>query len=172
MTQCNNRDNNSGHLQIAIFAGGCFWGVEHYMQQEDGVLSVESGYIGGTVVNPSYKEVKTQSTGHAEAVRVVFDSSKVSYEKLARLFFEIHDPTQLDRQGIDIGSQYRSEIFWITSEQREVADRLIKELKTKGFDVVTKLTEASEFYSAEEYHQDYFERNGGEPDCHFRVKRF
>lgn len=142
------------------------------MQMERGVVSVESGYIGGSVENPSYKEVKSELTGHAEAVRVVYDPEVADYESLAKVFFEIHDPTQVDGQGIDIGSQYRSEIFWVSEEQRRIAVRLIEELKVKGFDVVTRVTEAGEFYSAEEYHQDYFERNGGEPDCHFRVKRF
>lgn len=158
--------------QRAIFAGGCFWGVEHLMQQQDGVLNVVSGYIGGDVENPSYEEVKAHTTGHAEAVEVTYDPAKVDYETLAKLFFEIHDPTQTDGQGPDIGDQYRSEIFYTSEEQKRVAEKLIEILRSKGYDVVTKLTEATIFYTAEDYHQDYYQLKGTEPYCHFRVKRF
>lgn len=126
--------------ETAIFAGGCFWGVEHLLSKEPGVLDVESGYIGGHTENPTYEEVCSHRTGHAEAVRVTFDPAKVSYEKLARLFFEIHDPTQVGRQGPDIGDQYRSEIFYTTPAQRETAEKLIAELRAKGYDVVTEVT--------------------------------
>ena len=156
----------------AIFAGGCFWGVEHLMQQQPGVLSVESGYIGGTVKNPTYEQVCSKTTGHAEAVRVVFDPSKVSYRELAKLFFEIHDPTQTDGQGPDLGPQYRSEVFFRGSDQQKEAQELIGELKAKGYKVVTKVTPATEFYPAEAYHQDYYDRKGTEPYCHARVRRF
>ncbi len=156
----------------AIFAGGCFWGVEHLMQQQSGVMTVESGYIGGTTENPTYEEVKSQATGHAEAVRVTYDSAKVSYETLAKLFFEIHDPAQVDGQGPDLGTQYRSEIFYTTPEQKEIAERLIEILKSKGCDVATKLTEATTFYVAEDYHQDHYRLKGTEPYCHARVSRF
>ncbi|MGL4518495.1 MAG: bifunctional methionine sulfoxide reductase B/A protein [Phocaeicola sp.] len=156
----------------AIFAGGCFWGVEHLMQQQLGVKSVESGYIGGRTPNPTYEEVCSHTTGHAEAVRIVYDASKVTYETLAKLFFEIHDPTQLNRQGPDVGNQYRSEVFYTTDEQKAVAEKLIQQLRTKGYDVKTNLTKASTFYPAEAYHQDYYDRKGTEPYCHARVKRF
>ncbi|MFR9524047.1 MAG: bifunctional methionine sulfoxide reductase B/A protein [Rikenellaceae bacterium] len=159
-------------LERAIFAGGCFWGVEHLMQQQDGVASVVSGYIGGEVENPTYEQVKAHTTGHAEAVEVLYDPSKVDYETLAKLFFEIHDPTQRDGQGPDIGDQYRSEIFYTSSEQKQVAQALIKTLRIKGYDVATKLTQATTFYPAEDYHQDYYQLKGTEPYCHFRVKRF
>lgn len=157
---------------VAIFAGGCFWGVEHLMQQQKGVKSVVSGYIGGTVKNPTYEQVCSKTTGHAEAVKVVYDPGIVSYETLAKLFFEIHDPTQLNRQGPDIGDQYRSEIFYSKDSEKRVAEELIKILQEKGLKVVTKVTKATEFYPAEDYHQDYYTRKGTQPYCHFRVKRF
>ena len=159
-------------LKTAIFAGGCFWGVEHLMQQQKGVISVESGYIGGEKENPTYKEVCTKTTGHAEAVRILYDPKEVSYETLAKLFFEIHDPTQADGQGPDLGPQYRSEIFHQTEEEKETALKLIAQLKAKGYDVVTEVTKATTFYPAEEYHQDYYVNKGTEPYCHSRVKRF
>ena len=156
----------------AIFAGGCFWGVEHLMQQAPGVLTVESGYIGGRTAHPTYEQVCSHTTGHAEAVRVTFDPSKTDYETLARLFFEIHDPTQADGQGPDIGDQYRSEIFYNSPEQKAAAEHLIALLKAKGYRVVTKVTPATTFWPAETYHQEYYERNGSQPYCHRRVKRF
>lgn len=161
-----------GSYTTAIFAGGCFWGVEYFLQQEPGVLAVVSGYIGGHVKNPSYKEVCTGNTGHAEAVRVVYDPEKTSYDKLVKLFLEIHDPTQVDRQGPDIGSQYRSEIFYINEEQRVVAKKYLDILRDKGYKVATGLTAATEFYDAEAYHQDYYFENGKAPYCHGYTKRF
>ncbi|OJA00965.1 peptide-methionine (S)-S-oxide reductase, partial [Rickettsiella grylli] len=128
--------------ETAIFAGGCFWGVEHLMKQLPGIISIASGYIGGHTSNPCYEEVCTRNTGHAEAVEIIFDPKKVSYETLAKHFFEIHDPEQLNRQGPDSGEQYRSEIFYTNPEQKEIALKLIKQLKNKGFQVVTTLTPA------------------------------
>lgn len=159
-------------IQTAIFAGGCFWGVEHLMQQQKGVISVESGYIGGSTLNPTYEQVCTKSTGHAEAVRVTYDSRTVDYKTLAKLFFEIHDPTQANGQGPDIGPQYRSEIFYTSPEQKDIALDLIKQLENKGLKVATKVTPATKFYPAEEYHQDYYQRQGTQPYCHRHVKRF
>ncbi len=156
----------------AIFAGGCFWGVEYYMEAVDGVLDAVSGYIGGDKENPTYREVCNHQTGHAEAVEVTFDPSKVDYETLARTFFEIHDPTQLGRQGPDVGEQYRSAIFYLDEEQKEIAQRLIDTLKAKGFDVVTELRPATAFWPAEAYHQDYYVKKRGLPYCHRPVKRF
>lgn len=158
--------------ETAIFAGGCFWGVEHLMKQIPGVLSVESGYIGGKLKNPSYQEVYSDKTGHAEAVRIIFDPSKASYETLAKRFFEIHDPEQTDGQGPDLGDRYRSEVFYTTPEQKEVADKLIAILKQKGYKVATKVTVATTFWKAEDYHQDYYEHKGTQPYCHSYVKRF
>ena len=159
-------------LKKAYFAGGCFWGVEYYMRRIPGVVSVVSGYMGGTLENPSYEEVKGHTTGHAETVEVVYDPSLTDYETVARMFFEIHDPTQEGRQGIDIGPQYRSEVFYTDDEQKNIAVKLINILKERGFAVVTAVTPASRFWRAEEYHQEYFAKNGGEPDCHFYTKRF
>ncbi len=159
-------------LQTAIFAGGCFWGVEHLMQQQEGVLSVESGYIGGEIENPSYEQVCTQLTGHAEAVKITFDSTLVDYETLLKLFFEIHDPTQTDGQGPDLGPQYRSEVFYIDEQQKEITHSVIQQLEEKGYKISTKVTPASTFFPAEDYHQDYYAKKGTEPYCHARVKRF
>lgn len=156
----------------AIFAGGCFWGVEHLLAQLPGVLDVESGYTGGTTENPTYEAVCSRRTGHAEAVRVTFDPSKITYEELAKRFFEIHDPTQADGQGPDIGDQYRSEIFYNSPEQRQTAERLIAELRRKGYDVTTRVTPAARFWPAEGYHQDYYRRKGTQPYCHAYTKRF
>jgi len=156
----------------AIFAGGCFWGVQHYLAKLPGIISTTVGYIGGNVVNPTYKEVCTGETGHVEAIAVVFDQKKLSFEKLAREFFEIHDPTQSTGQGPDIGPQYKSKAFYLTQEQRETLTKLIDELKHKGFKVVTSVEPASQFYEAEGYHQGYYEKNGQSPYCHTKVKRF
>lgn len=161
-----------GRFGSAIFAGGCFWGVEYYLQKEPGVLSVTSGYTGGHVKNPSYKEVCTGKTGHAEAVKITYDPRKTSYEKLLRLFMEIHDPTQIGGQGPDIGDQYRSEIFYLNDSQKAIAENNISILKAKGYKVATKVTKASEFYDAEKYHQDYYFNNGKLPYCHGYTKRF
>ncbi len=161
-----------GVYSTAIFAGGCFWGVEYFLQQEPGVLAVVSGYTGGHVKNPSYKEVCTGKTGHAEAVRVVFDPKETSYEKLVKLFLEIHDPTQVDGQGPDIGNQYRSEIFYINDEQKQSAGKYLDILSDKGYRVATRLTPASEFFDAEDYHQDYYFSNNKVPYCHGYTKRF
>jgi peptide methionine sulfoxide reductase msrA/msrB len=160
---------HNNETETAIFAGGCFWGIEEGIRGTDGVISTEAGYTGGTVVEPSYEEVRTGQTGHAEAVRVVFDPLVISYEDLARLFFEIHDPTQVDRQGSDVGPQYRGEIFYLSPEQKKTASELIDNLKRRGYRVATRLSPAGEFYRAEEFHQQYAEKQGCGP-C-FRYNR-
>lgn len=158
--------------ETAIFAGGCFWGVEHLLAKELGVLSVVSGYTGGSVKNPTYEEVCSGRTGHAEAVEVIFDASLISYKELTKLFLEIHDPTQSNRQGPDIGTQYRSEIFYVNDTQKKEAQELLDILRNKGFKVATGVTKASQFYKADKYHQDYYDRKGSQPYCHSYVKRF
>ncbi len=156
----------------AIFAGGCFWGVEYYMQKNKGVISVESGYIGGHKDNPTYQEVCSGTTGHYEAVEVVFDPQKTNFEELARLFFEIHDPTQWNHQGPDFGEQYRSAVFYRNEEQKQITEKLIALLKEKGFKIVTEVKKAGTFWKAEGYHQDYYEHKGTTPYCHGYTKRF
>jgi peptide methionine sulfoxide reductase msrA/msrB len=167
-----NSKESSVKTERAIFAAGCFWGVEYYMKKAKGVISATVGYTGGTAKNPSYKEVSSHRTGHAEAIEIVFDPSKTTYEELAKLFFEIHDPTQVDRQGPDIGNQYRSEIFYTNDEQKATAEKLINILKSKGYKVATKLEPAGPFYKAEDYHQDYYQKNGETPYCHRYEKKF
>jgi len=158
--------------EIAIFAGGCFWGVEHLMKKEPGVLKTTVGYTGGKEENPTYPEVSAHATDHVEAIEIVFDPEKTSYETLAKLFFEIHDPTQVDGQGPDIGNQYLSVIFYMNDEQKKIAEKLIDILKEKGYDVATVLKKANTFWPAEDYHQDYYKKNGKEPYCHVYTKRF
>jgi len=159
-------------LSYAYFAGGCFWGVEYYLEKLDGVKSVVSGFMGGKVENPSYRDVVAGNSGHLETVEVVYDASKISYENLAKAFFEIHDPTQVDGQGPDIGTQYLSAIFVDNEEERETIEKLIKILEAKNYKIATKVLEKSSFFKAEEYHQDYYKRHKKEPYCHARVKRF
>lgn len=162
----------AGRYGTAIFAGGCFWGVEYFLQKEPGVISVTSGYTGGHVRNPSYKEVCTGRTGHAEAVKIIYDPDKTSYEKLLRTFLEIHDPTQVGGQGPDIGDQYRSVIFYMNEQQKQIAEKNLKLLADKGYKIATAVTKASEFYDAEDYHQDYYFNNNKLPYCHGYTKRF
>ncbi len=156
----------------AIFASGCFWGTEYYFKQAPGVISTTVGYTGGNLENPTYKQVCTNRTGHAEAVQVEYDPSKTSFEQLAKLFFETHDFTQLNRQGPDIGTQYRSAIFYLNDEQRQTAEGLAQQLEKKGHDVKTQLEPAGKFWPAEEYHQDYYENTGKTPYCHIYKKIF
>jgi len=156
----------------AIFAGGCFWGVEHLLQQTPGVIDAVSGYTGGYTKDPTYKAICTGGTGHAEAVLVQFDPEKISYEKLARLFFEIHDPTTMNQQGPDHGSQYRSAVYYFDQEQKKTALRLIGELRLQGWDVVTQVAPADKFYPAEMEHQDYIEHHPTRYVCHRRIPRF
>ena len=150
--------------QTASFAAGCFWGVEARFRETPGVLDAVSGYMGGHASNPTYKHVCTGDTGHAETVQVTFDDEQVSYSELLDLFFEMHNPTTLNRQGPDFGSQYRSVAFWHDPQQRELAEQKIRELNASGkwsSPIVTQVVPADRFWRAEEYHQRYFEKNGG-----------
>ncbi|MDX9985394.1 bifunctional methionine sulfoxide reductase B/A protein, partial [Sphaerochaeta sp.] len=156
----------------AVFAGGCFWGVEHLFEQKKGVYSAVSGYTGGTLADPTYQDVLTHTSGHLEAVKVYYNPLEVSYEELAKFFFEIHDPTQTDGQGPDIGNQYLSAVFYRSRSEFDTAVRLIEILEAKGLKIATTLRGAAIFYPAEEYHQDYYVRKGSQPYCHAWVKRF
>ena len=162
----------AGRYGTAIFAGGCFWGVEYFMQQQPGVLSVVSGFTGGHVKNPSYREVCTGTTGHAEAVKIIYDADKTSYDKLLKYFLEIHDPTEVGHQGPDYGDQYRSEIFYMNDDQKKIAEKDLDILRAKGLKIATTVAQASEFYTAEDYHQDYYFKNGKLPYCHAYTQRF
>lgn len=164
--------NPSRTFDTAIFAGGCFWGVEYHFKKVKGVISIRAGYTGGTLNYPTYQEVCSGTTGHAEALEIIFDPQQIAFEDLAKLFFEIHDPTQLNRQGPDVGLQYRSAIFYFNEEQKAIAQKLISTLKSKGFDVVTSLEPATTFWPAEDYHQNYYEKTGKKPYCHIYTKRF
>jgi peptide-methionine (S)-S-oxide reductase len=154
--------------QTAVLGGGCFWCLEAVFDRLKGVLSVQSGYAGGSVPSPSYDDVCSGRTGHAEVVRVEFDPSVLSFGDLLRVFFSIHDPTTKDRQGNDIGTQYRSVIYVQTPAQRAEAERIVDELGRKGLwrnKIVTEIADAANFYPAEDYHQQYFERNSRQPYC-------
>lgn len=161
-------ESQPAQLETAYFAGGCFWGIEHYFDKGPGVIDAISGYMQGGVENPTYKAVCTDTTGHAETVKVVFDPKRISYRRLLEAFFEMHDPTQLDRQGPDVGRQYRSGIWYANEDQRKEAENYLKELQAgdqfKGRKIVTQVEPARKFWPAEEYHQNYLDRTGGV--CH------
>jgi peptide-methionine (S)-S-oxide reductase len=155
-------------MEVATFAGGCFWCLEAIFEQLDGVEKVVSGFSGGQVVNPSYREVCEGTTGHAEVVQVTFDPENIAFSELLEFFFAFHDPTTLNRQGADVGTQYRSGIFYHSPEQRKAAEAAIKELadsKTYSDPIVTEVTSYSGFYPAEEYHQGYYRSNSNQPYC-------
>ncbi len=152
----------SDRKEVATLAGGCFWCLQPIFSELRGVDKVEVGYAGGHVTNPSYEDVCTDTTGHAEAVRITFDPAVISYEDLLRVFFTVHDPTTLNRQGADVGTQYRSAVFVQSAEQRAAVDRVLAELKGQNVwddPLVTEITPYTSFYRAEEYHQDYYRKN-------------
>ena len=159
-------------MKKAYFAGGCFWGVEYYLEQKEGVKSVISGFMGGFTKDPSYEDVVYSKTGHIETVEVLYDPLILSYEALAKLFFEIHDFTQVGGQGPDRGERYESYIFYGSKEEKATAQKLIDFLGSKGYKVATKLRKSSTFYSADAYHQDYYVRHGSTPYCHAYKKIF
>jgi peptide-methionine (S)-S-oxide reductase len=152
----------------ATLGGGCFWCLEAVYEQLQGVEKVESGYSGGTVDNPSYRQVTTGTTGHAEVVQLTFDPKVTTFREILEVFFTIHDPTTLNRQGADVGPQYRSAIFYHSEEQKAVAEDVIREMEAEGIwddPIVTEVTPFSAFYKAEDYHQEYYRRNRGQPYC-------
>lgn len=156
--------------QDAIVAGGCFWGVEELIRKVPGIVDTEVGYAGGTTDNPTYETIKTGKTGHAESVRIVFDPTKITYRQVLELFFRLHDPTTLNRQGNDLGTQYRSAIFVRTPEEKAEAERVIRSENESGRwtrPVATKTEEIKRFYSAEAFHQDYLQKNPGGYNCHY-----
>lgn len=159
--------------ETAIFGAGCFWCVEAVFQQLNGVISVQSGYIGGTKDNPTYKEVCTGTTGHAEVCKIEFDPSKITFTELLEVFWTVHDPTTLNRQGADVGTQYRSAIFYTNNEQKELAEKYKKELDKSGaFEkpVVTEIVQATEFYPAEDYHNNYYNDNPNQGYCSMVIR--
>lgn len=166
-------DTQNEKYDTATFGAGCFWCVEAQFQLLKGVKSVTSGFSGGTIKNPSYKEVCMGTTGHAEVCQILFDPKLISYDKLLEAFWQTHDPTQLNRQGNDIGTQYRSVIFYHNEQQKLLAEKYKKELNASGAwdkPIVTEISPAGPFYKAEDYHQNYFNQNGDQPYCHFVIQ--
>lgn len=161
-----------GECTVAVFAAGCFWGVQHYLGKQNGVIRTLAGYTGGQEEYPTYEDVRSHRTSHLEAVLVEFDSSIISYEELCKLFFEIHDPAQTDGQGPDKGSQYLSAVFFVNEEQHSTTNDLIAQLRDKGYEVNTRVEAAGQFWVAEDYHQNYYTHTGGSPYCHIRQKKF
>lgn len=160
-------------METATFGAGCFWCVEAQFQILEGVISVTSGYSGGTIKNPAYREVCNGTTGHAEVIQIIFDPSKISYEELLTAFWQSHDPTQLNRQGNDIGTQYRSVIYYHNEEQKNTAENYKKQLnasETFTKPIVTEISPIGPFYKAEDYHQNYFKQNGSESYCQFVIR--
>lgn len=157
-------------MEIAYLAGGCFWGMEDLIRKQPGVLETEVGYMGGALKNANYNIVKTGTSGHAETVKITFDPQKTNFENILLFFFKIHDPTTVNRQGNDIGTQYRSAIFYLNEEQKQVAEKVIQRVEnSKAWKnpVVTQVTPASEFWSGEDYHQDYLVKNPNGYTCHY-----
>ena len=160
------------NIEVGIFACGCFWGTQHHFQKQKGVQKTLAGYTGGEEAFPTYADVRDHKTHHVEAIIVEYNPEEVSYESLCKLFFEIHDPAQTDGVGPDIGSQYRSCIFYRDENQKETAERVIQMLRDKGDEVNTLLLPEEPFYIGEAYHQNYYEKTGGEPYCHMRTRKF
>jgi peptide-methionine (S)-S-oxide reductase len=163
---------NNKELDTALFGAGCFWCVEAMFQRLDGVVKVESGYAGGHALNPTYKEVCTGTTGHAEVCRITFDPKEISYETLLSIFWQTHDPTTLNRQGNDVGTQYRSSIFYYNDVQKQLAEKYKTELNASGAfssSIVTEIIAVSNYYPAEDYHQNYYNQNSEQSYCQFVI---
>jgi peptide-methionine (S)-S-oxide reductase len=161
-------ENSTARREVATLAGGCFWCLEAVFEQLKGVETVESGYAGGSTADPTYKQVCAGTTGHAEVVQVTFDPAVLSYRDILEVFFAVHDPTTLNRQGADVGTQYRSAVFYHSPEQKAVAEAVIADLNREGVwgkPIVTEVVPLDKFYKAEDYHQGYFRANPGQPYC-------
>ncbi len=168
----NTKAMTTNNLETAIFGGGCFWCTEAVFQNTEGVKKVASGYSGGKVKNPSYDQVCSGTTGHAEVVKIEYNPQKVSYTDLLFIFFKTHNPTTLNRQGADIGTQYRSAIFYMNEEQKQLAEKMIRELEKKNIwekPIVTEISAYSNFYEAEDYHQNFYRNNKAHPYCNFII---
>jgi len=164
---------NNENLETITLAGGCYWCIEAIYQRLDGVVKVESGFSGGRMKKPSYRDVCTGETGHAECVQVTFDKTKTSLDEVFKVFFTVHDPTTLNRQGADEGTQYRSAIFYRTDEQKKAAESIIADLTKAGVyssPIVTEVTPFTVFYKAEDYHQDYYNQHGSQPYCQIVIR--
>ncbi len=154
------------HTETIVLGGGCFWCIETIYKKVAGVMSLESGYTGGTIPNPTYEQVCGGATGHAEVVKVVFDTTKIDLENILRIFFEVHDPTTLNQQGADIGTQYASRIFYTNESQKEIIEKVIKEVQVHFKEpIVTTVSPLGDYYKAEDYHQDYYAKNPNQPYC-------
>jgi peptide-methionine (S)-S-oxide reductase len=172
MTTNSNNSSSKPQLEVATFAGGCFWCTEAIFLSLEGVESLVSGYIGGKTLNPTYTEICTGETGHAEAIQILFDPNKISFSDLLHVFFATHDPTTLNRQGNDLGTQYRSEVFYHNEYQRQFAEEykeLLTAAKTFAKPIVTKISEATQFYKAEDYHQNYYNLNKSVGYCSYVI---
>ena len=164
---------NINNIDTAILGAGCFWCIEAVFQQLDGVISVTSGYAGGHTENPTYKEVCTGTTGHAEVAQIIYDSTKISFDELLAVFWQTHNPTTLNKQGDDEGTQYRSSIFYLNKIQKEISEKYKKELdESKAWDkpIVTEIIPFTKFYKAEDYHQNYYNQNGEQPYCTYVIR--
>jgi len=161
------KETKNAKTEIAVFGAGCFWGVQYVFDRFPGVVKTEAGYAGGSMDNPRYEDVSTDLTGHAEALKIEYNPKKISYEKILEIFFKCHDPTTMNRQGPDFGSQYRSVIFYFDADQKKKAEKTKKDYeKVLGKKVVTEIVKAGKFYPAEKYHQKYYDKKGSEPYCH------
>ena len=172
-TSKNEQTMNNTNLDTITLAGGCYWCIEAIYQRLDGVVSVESGFTGGNMKNPSYRDVCTGTTGHAECVQVTYDKTKTNLDEIFKVFFTVHDPTTLNRQGADEGTQYRSGIFYRNDEQKQAAEGIIKaltEAKIYSDPIVTEVTPFTVFYKAEDYHQDYYNQHGSQPYCQIVIR--
>ncbi len=166
-------NSNISNMDTATLGAGCFWCVEAVFQRLEGVISIKSGYSGGSVKNPSYKEVCSGTTGHAEVCQIVYDKAKISFDELLEVFWKTHDPTTLNSQGNDFGTQYRSAIFYHNEEQKQIAEKYKKEINTSGAypsPIVTEITKYTNYYPAEDYHQNYFNQNGSQGYCKYVIQ--